>query len=92
MVPTGLPFIILKERGFVMGDKDKGTRISWMMRIGNAIAVPNLEMGFVICPLINKGLSIGHNIVSFMTVNIHPIFHLVVAPLQFSKPSFCCCQ
>ena len=94
MTPPSCSFIVLKEYGLVMCHKDKGTwieQMSWRDLKGIPIGVPQLELHFVIHPSINEGLSIGHNVVSLMPVNIHAIFLFAVAPLQLCKPSLCCC-
>ncbi len=90
MVPASLSFIILEEYRFIMGDKNKQmVAIRWM-RKWIATIIPNLELHFVFHPSINKGLSIGYDIISFMPINIHSVLHFAVAPLQLCKPPLYC--
>src|SRR5258708_37956551 len=74
-----------------MCDKDKGTTMGWKAN-GIVTAIPKLESHFIFCPSINEGLSIGHNVVSFMTINIHSFLHFMVVPLQLCKPLLYCQQ
>ena len=81
MAPTSRSLVILKEYRLIVCDEDEGTQIGWI--IGQitgqiSIGVPKLESHFVFRPSINEGLSIGHNIVSFMPVNIHPVLLFAV--------------
>jgi hypothetical protein len=81
MIPTSCPFIVLEEYRLVMCDKDKGTQIGGQMRKEIPIVVPNLESCFIFRPSINKGLSIGHNTVLLMFINIHAVFVFAIVPL-----------
>jgi hypothetical protein len=90
MTPACCPFVVLEEYGLIVCDEDKRTRTR-QMRKGIPVGIPDLESRFVIHPSINKGLSIGHNIISLMPINIHAIFLFAVAPLQLCKPSLCRC-
>ena len=91
MASEGHPFVVLKEHRLIVCDKNKATQIRQMRRKGIPVVIPNLESHFVFCLSINKGLLIGHNVVSFMPVNIHPVLLFAVAPPQFCKPSVCRC-
>ena len=53
---------------------------------GDFCFVPKLEMSFVICPSVHECVSIGHDIVSLVAVNIHPVFHFAVALIHLCKP------
>ena len=91
MVPARLPFIILKECGFVVGDKDEATQIG-CMRKEISVIIPNLESCFVFRPSMHKRVSIGHNVILFMFINIHTILYFAVAPLHLYEPPLCCRQ
>ena len=91
MVPTGLSLIILKECGFVVSDKDEAAQIRCMRKgKGIFIIIPKLEMCFVIHPMTDKCMLIGHNIVSLMPVNIHSVLYFTVAPVYLCEPPLCC--
>ena len=91
MVPTHLPFIVLEEREFVMGDKDEAMQIGCMLKEISVIIL-NLESCFVFHPSMHKHMSIGHNIVSFVFISIHTVLHFAVAPLHLCEPPLCCQQ
>ena len=88
MTPAGRSFVILEEYRLVVGDEDEWKRMGMWKQI--SVVVPNLELRFVIHPSINKGISIGHNINSFMAIKIHPVLPLSISPLQFGKPPMSC--
>ncbi len=85
-----LPLVILIECWLVICDEDEW---KWMRRTceccANIRIIPNMEMLFVFGPLIDKHVSIGHHIVSFVAINIHPIWLVSVLPVQFCKPTLC---
>lgn len=88
MAPASLPFVVLKESGFIVGDKNERKGVG-RARQGISVIIPKLESCFVFRPSINKGLSIGHHIFSFMAVEIHSICFLPISPLQLGKPPVC---
>lgn len=89
MAPENLPFVVLEEGGFVVCDKNEGQRTRGLCK-AISVVVPNWESSFVFrCPSMDKFLSICHDIVSLMAVNIHPILHFSVSPIHFCKPSLC---
>lgn len=88
MAPGSRPFVVLKEHRLVVCDKNKGTRKGATERI--RIVVQKWESRFVICPSMNERVSIGHDVVSLMPINIHPVFFFAVAILQLCKISLCC--
>jgi hypothetical protein len=81
MIPTSCPFVVLKEYRLVVCDEDKGMQIGGQTRKGIRVVVPNLESCFVFHPSVNKGLLIGHDVVSLMPINIHAVFLFAIAPL-----------
>lgn len=88
--------IILKECGLIMGDEDKskweaighwGSIQAWEFKF---IIVPLVEMWFISLPLLNKHTSIGHNILSFVAINVHAIPSMLIFPIQFLQLTSCC--
>lgn len=84
MASASLPFIVLKECGFVVYDEDEVAirLMTWNLK-GVSIIIPKLETGFVICPSVHERTSIGHNIFSLMAINKHSFFHFLVVPIHF---------
>jgi hypothetical protein len=70
-------------------DKNEGQRIRGLCK-AISVVVPNWELSFVFhCPSIDEFLSIRHNIVSLMAINIHSVLHFSVSPFHFCKPPLC---
>ena len=84
MAPASLPFIILKECGFVVCDEDEVVigLMTWNLK-GVSVIIPKLKTSFVICPSVHERASIGNDIFSLMTINKHAFFHFFVAPIHF---------
>ena len=47
--------------------------------------VPSVKLAFILLETIDKGLPIFHNILMFMTINIHSTM-LAIPPSQFAEP------
>ncbi len=49
----------------------------WMGRMrehcANIRVIPNMETSFIFGPSIDEHVSIGHDVISFVAINIHPI-------------------
>ena len=88
MAPASRPFVILEEDGLIMSDENEGTQIG-QTRKGIPIIVPKLKSHFISRPSMNEGLSIGHDVVSLVPVNIHSVFLFAVVPFQSCKPPLC---
>ena len=88
MGPVGFPFVVLIERGFIVRDENEGPRNgkAGRKRQEISVVVPLVKVFFVFLPACNESSSILHHILSFVTINIHPIFFLFISPVQLFQP------
>jgi hypothetical protein len=80
--------VVLEECGLIMGDEDKS---EWEA-IGHwksvqawefmSIVVPLVEAHSVSLPPLNKRMSIGHNVLPLMAIDVHSIPGTLVSPVK----------
>jgi hypothetical protein len=94
--PCNLVVVILIEYRLIMGDENKSERWAigdwesiWAWEF-MPIIVPPVEAQIINLPPLNKRTSIGHDILSLMAIDIHPVPSTLVSPVQLLQPAGCC--
>jgi hypothetical protein len=91
--PHDVAEVVLVKRGLIMCDEDKA---EWAV-IGKrepirawefvSIIVPLVEAEIISFPSLNKRMSISHNILPFMAINVHPVSGFLVPPVKSLEPA-----
>jgi len=89
MNPSGVTLVVLIESQLVVCDGDESKARVWdrkavWPRELVAIIVPFMEATFIFFPAADESMTILHNIVPFMAINIHAIFCLPILPAKSS--------
>jgi hypothetical protein len=77
-----------------MGDKDqsKSPTLHWksiLRLVFHTLTVPGMKPLVIDLPSCNKGISVCHNILTFVSIKIHSIMHGTITPAELLQPVMC---
>ena len=91
-----LAAIVLIKGGLIVHDEDeleekaiRHRKSVWVWEFTSAI-IPMMKGRVVSPPSLDKHTSILHNVLSFMSINIHSISSALVSPIKLLQPAACC--